>query len=384
MFIRENRFRVVSCQTTTLALSIATINEGDLVEDDKNILAQNQVGLIAVVEFINLDNDSKSKKSRKGVVDKSIYKDTNERRPPPLIIGTTHLKSAKSASGERYRQKGVQQILDTVDRIYMNLEAAGCPPNVILTGDFNAVPEVSGYQPLTYRAVKTHKLGLRSIYNEDIQQSPIRLSSPELYTTWKRKSKNRTTQGKEGLALGKEEVIKRCIDYIFYTPYTLQQNKKDYGREPVVAYSESQVAISILLRLAVYLFSAVVPLTSMISSKLESQDKVFVISLALIGLAIFEMAAEGTIFKPQIAARTISLQSDKKEKGGTLLNKVEAKVEELGKRIYYIGSNGDAPGMRATAALDLYSEEEMGPNLIPSESYPSDHLSIAADFQIIF
>jgi len=293
--------------------------------------------------------------------------------PPPLIIGTTHLKSAKSATGERYRQKGVVQILDTVDRIYKNLESQGCPPNVILTGDFNAIPEVSGYQPLTYRAVKSHKLGLRSIYNEDV--IPSSLSSKELYTTWKfrtRKEKN-------------EEVVKRCIDYIFYTPYTLQQNKKDYKRDPVVAYSESQIAISVLLRLAVYLFSAVVPLTSLISSKLETSDKVFVISLALMGLAIFEMAAEGTIFKPQIAARTISLENDDNDdnKAG-IFNRVEAKVEELGKRLYYIGSNGNAPGMRATAALDLFSQDDMGNDLIPSETYPSDHLSIAADFQIIF
>jgi endonuclease/exonuclease/phosphatase family metal-dependent hydrolase len=82
-------------------------------------------------------------------------------KPPPVIIATTHLKSSKSASGERYREKGVMQILNDTDRIYQKMSAADRTPAVLLLGDFNAVPEELDYPPLTYRAVKSHQLGLR-------------------------------------------------------------------------------------------------------------------------------------------------------------------------------------------------------------------------------
>ena len=78
-----------------------------------------------------------------------------------MIIATTHLKSSKSASGERYREKGVLQILNDTDRIYQKMSAADRTPVVLFLGDFNAVPEERDYPPLTYRAVKSHQLGLR-------------------------------------------------------------------------------------------------------------------------------------------------------------------------------------------------------------------------------
>ena len=41
-----------------------------------------------------------------------------------------------------------------------------------------------------------------------------------------------------------------------------------------------------------------------------------------------------------------------------------------------------APCVVASAALDVYSESEVGAQLLPSYLYPSDHLAIAADFRI--
>jgi len=37
------------------------------------------------------------------------------------------------------------------------------------------------------------------------------------------------------------------------------------------------------------------------------------------------------------------------------------------------------PGFEAVAALDIFCDDDLGPGLIPSELYPSDPLSIAAD-----
>jgi saccharopine dehydrogenase-like NADP-dependent oxidoreductase len=40
-------------------------------------------------------------------------------------------------------------------------------------------------------------------------------------------------------------------------------------------------------------------------------------------------------------------------------------------------------GIRASAVLDLLTEEEVGPDYLPSISYPSDHIAIAADLQLL-
>lgn len=41
-------------------------------------------------------------------------------------------------------------------------------------------------------------------------------------------------------------------------------------------------------------------------------------------------------------------------------------------------------GFRAKEVLDLYDEDEVGPGLLPSERYPSDHLAIAANLQLLW
>lgn len=177
MFIRRSRMRVISCETTTLALSVANLEGGEIIEDEESLKLQNQVGLIAVCEFI-CGRSTWGEEGGAGNATKKIS-------PPPLIICTTHLKASKTSTGERYRQKGVQQILEEVDKIHRTLAVSGRRPPVILTGDFNAVSDSREYRPLTYEAVKRHRLGLRSVYNEDVPLSSDSLSSGELYTVWK-------------------------------------------------------------------------------------------------------------------------------------------------------------------------------------------------------
>jgi len=40
-------------------------------------------------------------------------------------------------------------------------------------------------------------------------------------------------------------------------------------------------------------------------------------------------------------------------------------------------------GVRALGALDLLSDDEVGPGFLPSPSYPSDHIAIAADVEVV-
>ena len=117
MFVKRNRLRVISCETKTLALSIAGLNtDGELVEDDKSIKAQSQVGLIAVCEICNWEPPIMNGTNKRRILTLDEYDDSHMREieeeearrnsPPPIIISTTHLKSSKSYTGERYRQKG--------------------------------------------------------------------------------------------------------------------------------------------------------------------------------------------------------------------------------------------------------------------------------------
>ena len=97
IFVRESKFRMISSESLTLALTRAKMDdEGDLNEEDIYIRAQNQVALIAVLEFIPNPRQQGARMQLKD--------------PPLLIVSTTHLKSSRSATAERYRQKEINHI----------------------------------------------------------------------------------------------------------------------------------------------------------------------------------------------------------------------------------------------------------------------------------
>ena len=89
--------------------------------------------------------------------------------PPPLIISTTHLKSSKSGTGERYRQKEAKMVLNRINNVKeIYTTTMGREPIVIFTGCLNAAPRITSYAPpLTYKAMKSHRLSLRSVYTDD-------------------------------------------------------------------------------------------------------------------------------------------------------------------------------------------------------------------------
>mmetsp|Transcript_4094 Transcript_4094/g.5658 ORF Transcript_4094/g.5658 Transcript_4094/m.5658 type:complete len:676 (+) Transcript_4094:3-2030(+) len=449
LFVKDSKLRVVSCESKTLALSIAELSDcGELQEDNKNIMAQNQVALIAICELVKQPisaTNNNTSNSTEGFT-----------TAPPIIVGTTHLKSSKSPTGERYRQKGVLQILNAIQNIYFSFAKIGRPPVVIFSGDFNAVANREGvdYDPLTYRAVKGHSLQLRSVYNEDVPLSLVKPASSTVFTTWKARKKN---------SLEGEKVVKRSIDYIFYMPFKptsakngqsseqdssikLQQNEK----VAVIASSSEQIGISSLLRFTVYFFSVLIPLTSLLSTEVSAEERLSVLLTALLGLFIFERFAEGSIFRPRISpavdtnklvssynlsdviksmnansnseSTSLPKQSDpptapslklqqqqtspqeqpqkspktaedaKLKSGKKILGGVKARslqdsflsgVASISQQIQPLQQLG-RPGIQAVSALDMYSDEQIGAELMPSRDYPSDHLSIAADLQLMW
>lgn len=475
MFLNTRKFNIISCETKTLALSVAGLADGELLEDDRNIKTQNQVALFAVCEFIT---------------DKaSLLTTIDQNPPPPLIICTTHLKSAKTTVGELYRQKAILQVLDMVENLYCKFADGDRTPAVLITGDFNAVPEATSYAPpLTYQAVKSHPLLLRSIYNDDAKFSLFPLSN-SLFTTWKARhssyesSKQRDSsfsdytselraqnlniptnvRPKEPFSTltmdygnsssfvttaagSKETVVRRCIDYIFYCPFIgknskiseaitkndddeigrlmgeelideemtfystgdLSMEKIPSGSQPSSAMplltpsgdnfrisfghattvrSPQQVTLSLLLRFVIYFLNSLLPITALLNSDMNYNEVLQVVGMSLLGLFMFEylLVLKPTPFNPIIPSQVnIEIESI------AVLpmisrQKLVSKATALGKRILtrnmYVSGR---PGLHPIALLDISADDEIGPELMPSMRYPSDHLAVAADFQVLW
>lgn len=461
LFVRRSRLKVVSCETRTLALSIAGVEEGELLEESKAIQTQNQVGMMALCEFI-VDDDGRDIRSQS----ESQNGSTSYPKPPPLIVSTTHLKSAKTGLGERYRQKAALQFLDMIDSLYCSLTNAGRAPVVLFTGDLNACPENTWYSaPLTYRAIRGHRLALRSVYNQDVGEganSP--LSSEDLYTTWKaRRAKGGSVPG--------EKVIKRCIDYIFYCPYEKKSNKylawvsrarsivsKNgptvaipnqefkvnglFGRNwttsiaallgvknaPSQSYlfpwdsgsnadliardsgngaqrgkllsavdnvpnrrdgtNANAVFFAIVLRALIY--GGISLLTSLLAvSSAEPGEKAASVALSgaiLLMLEVLTDVFDAPFYKPNITPKLsaeieMELTPGREKPFAFFKNYVTLNGKKYLQRPL---SQDGRPGLKPIAALDLFTETQIGKDYIPSANYPSDHIAIAADFAVIW
>ena len=212
IFMRRSKLKLISSQTITYVLStedqekeITEMNKYAQISEERRrkLRAQNQVALIIVCQL----------------------QDDFVKNIPPIVIGTTHLKATKTETGERFRQREALQFLDAVSKICNKLSDSGTPPGVVLTGDFNSVPvEGSGkakYAPLTYKSIKSHSLALRSVLNDDVGSTGS--SDGEVYTTWKARNKG-----------GKENIVKHCIDYIFYSPFKGRDSQLFVASNPEV------------------------------------------------------------------------------------------------------------------------------------------------------
>jgi hypothetical protein len=185
-------------------------------------------------------------------------------------------------------------------------------------GDMNASPysKSTGYASKAYAAVKEHRLGIRSLLNDDLPRVAEASSSREVFSSSSSSSSiapaapgrnpndedlfeikpktdavtarepadiNVWTTWKARCKRGVEKVSRHCIDYIFYVP------PKDTISTP------SSVSVA--------------------------------------------------------AASTEGVRA--------------------------------SAGVRAAAVLDLLSEEEVGPDFLPSCSYPSDHIAVVGELELI-
>jgi hypothetical protein len=155
-----------------------------------------------------------------------------------------------------------------------------------------------------------------------------------------------------------------------------------------MAISRSQIAIASLLRFTFYFFGALIPLTSLISTQLTNWERLFILCISIFGLLWFETSAEGTIFRPRLSylsdiSTQFSVNSQDHNSSSISESSFLSSLALISQQFQPLPQFG-RPGIQAVSALDLYSEEEIGAELIPSKFYPSDHLSIAADLQVLW
>jgi hypothetical protein len=230
-------------------------------------------------------------------------------------------------------------------------------------GDFNAIPDFCEYgEPLTYQSVKSHRLNMRSVYNDDIPTDILPLMCRELYTTWKAKR----TLGSDDPS--DETIVKRCIDYIFYCPFQPRKENKNNDKSSlelqtnnnndwvnyneddisndIVVTSSDQVAISILLRLSVTSIVLLLFLLATVDRHLSIDEKFIINSICSIGWAFFEIVSEGTIFRPKISLKVSSDIETNGAESVELSGTIASKLSRLGKRVWNepIDSNG-RPGV---------------------------------------
>ena len=156
---------------------------------------------------------------------------------------------------------------------------------------------------------------------------------------------------------------------------------------PTTVKNTQQVSLSLALRITIYFFNSLLPVAALFYSDLSYNEVLQVTGMSLLGLFLFEslLAIKSTPFNPIIPSQ-VNIEI---ETVAVLpmfsRQKLVSKATALGKRlltnnIYSFGR----PGLQPLGLLDIYTDEEIGPELIPSVNYPSDHLAIAADFQVIW
>ena len=199
----------------------------------------------------------------------------------------------------------------------------------ITQGDLNASPTrvgngKRGYDPLAYTAVKAHRLNLRSLLNDDM----IMLSDKE-----------RRIQREEAARLLRKD--KRLEEFT-----SLDKQLASLTELDIRAIREKEIQESLLI----------------ISEKAN-------------------LGPAGTVIDTEVEeAEVWTTWKARKKEGG------EKVVKHCIDYILYAPPSSNAEsevGARALGVLDLLGTDEVGPDFLPSSFYPSDHIAIAADLEII-
>eukprot|EP01039_Chlorochromonas_danica_P009605 gene9602-10617_t len=238
VFYKKRKLALASTETMTYALAKAEVMEtGSKTSNVDTVLRpQNQVAIVLVFHLLA----------------------GKEGKPPapPIILATTHLKASKNAQGEKMRHLEALQLLKAVER---TSSMVGNSAAVLLTGDFNACPTKRsslGFDCSVIASMQTHDLQLRSVMNDDLREELTRTDTfasnhqahskdedltscscpcclpneDPTWTTWKARRKGSA-----------EQVVKHCIDYIFYAPPSLHRQVGIRAKAVLRGFREDEV-----------------------------------------------------------------------------------------------------------------------------------------------
>ena len=437
IFTKVNKLKLISSETLTITLKKMkqkekiVYDEDDEDDEDVYIKAQNQVALIGVYNFIG---ESGKRRGELGQF------------PPPLIVSTTHLKSSKSGTGERYRQREAKIVLNRISNVKeIYTTTMGREPVVIFSCCLNAAPRITSYAPpLTYNAMKSHRLALRSVYTDDAANnfpgvlsnicqgaSNITLNAFEsknifnktndyisknhvykigllekqvleknrnnnnnnnkitLFSTWK-------ARWRPNLTNQTESITKSLIDYISYGNLRSNRIKLELKGTKITSNIElpnegtslATISIQFLLRSIVYLIGTLIVTSSFLLSSMSELEKLLITSLVAIGFLLFEILSNFSLPYSSNNNDNNNIYWNTNEDLNT--NIQNGKVDIIKK----MNNNNNipitksplirGPSLLAYRVLDLPQPEDIGPNLLPNNDYPSDHVSIGADLKVIW
>lgn len=342
-------------------------------------------------------------------------------------------QAQKNFKGELYRRSQAAQLLSAVERCKATTESLlGRPESqdplqrrppksaaVIITGDFNAAPDVkdeSEYASLVYPLVKEHPLRLRSVLNDDLE---------ELIERMKQQQQQQQQQGQqEQQEREQREREQRCSDVQIdgqnqqpgeYGAASSVSTGRGLSKTPLTSARKSKQRTVMAAVAKVMNATAQIFLNTGTSS---SRD-----AAAELSAAPAEDEGNQDDTPPECATlsegvdeSTTSASAEERDGAGSAAEAAAAQVglgsafvspvwttwkarrkknksdEKIVKHcIDYIFYNtpsdgskeGTDVGLRAVATLPMLSEEEVGDTLLPSPNYPSDHVALAAVLQII-
>ena len=234
----------------------------------------------------------------------------------------------------------------------------------------NASPVAVGsppksYEPLAYKAVKEHSLGLRSVLNDDFDRvRSKRMASYRLITDDLRGAPLTEV---ELMALREDgNAIATSGEMPVVSRWPAAKRANSIAGSIVGTSASIDEQISGIESKKDYSISSGEVWTSWKSRRKQGTEKVV---KNCIDYILYAPLASREV---QAACGDSSISSE----GGT---------NPLGSSSSSRSSSHMMPivGVRALGVLDLLTDEEVGPGFLPSPSYPSDHIAIAADFEIV-
>lgn len=276
-------------------------------------------------------------------------------------------QAAKTAKGERVRHLETELVLSAIDRCaaaVLQRHRVHIVP-IVLAADLNAVPtkySVLGYESTVYPYIKQHQCRYRSVLNDDVIAGPVHNVSDSIIDTGVGGGNSDSTDNDDTISVHRDcskathctdrnsEIKSKCSpEYTVSDTGNIVCTNSDCGLEDAVWTT----------------WKARCKLGAELVVKHCIDYIMYATARAQYPAATAISVAENATTPDTVASDTHSSAQN----SGTTRNMHSDWQEE------YV--------IRAVAALSPLLDEHVGKSLLPNEHYPSDHVAIAADLQVL-